>query len=278
MRSAVTISLVKEARGGPFVFWEDLAGGCRKAAELGFDAVEIFPPSPDAISGDVVLPLLKVNGLRVAAVGTGAGWVIHRLTLTSPDATIRSRAKDFIRSIIDAASVLGAPAIIGSMQGRWAEGVDCDAAMHYLEAALTELGEHAKLHGVPLIYEPLNRYETNLINTLSEGVALLDAMKTDNVKLLADLFHLNIEEADIAGALRGAAGHVGHVHLADSNRRPATCGHTDFAPIARALADIGYRGYISAECLPYPDSDGAATTTIAAFRKFFAASVADGPH
>ncbi|MDB5304625.1 MAG: sugar phosphate isomerase/epimerase [Phycisphaerales bacterium] len=278
MRSAVTISLVKEARGGPFVFWEDLPGACRKAAELGFDAVEIFPPSAQAIAANVVRPLLDAHGLKLAAVGTGAGWVIHRLTLTSCDAPTRQRAKDFIRSIIDAAGALGAPAIIGSMQGRWADGVDCDAAMHHLEAALSDLGEHAKQLGVPLIYEPLNRYETNLINTLSEGVALLQSLKTDNVKLLADLFHLNIEEVDIAGSLRDAAANVGHIHLADSNRRPATCGHTDFASIARALTEIGYRGYVSAECLPYPDSEQAAATTIAAYRKYFAAGTPDGPH
>jgi sugar phosphate isomerase/epimerase len=173
---------------------------------------------------------------------------------------------------------MGAPAIVGSMQGRWNETVDCDTAMHYLEDALNDLGEHAKQYNVPLIYEPLNRYETNLITSLGEGVALLQQLKTKNVKLLADLFHLNIEEVDIAAAIRHAAGDVGHVHLADSNRRPATCGHTDFASIAHALAEISYGGYVSAECFPYPDSDAAAKTTINAFEKFFAPETPIGPH
>src|SRR5262249_48644536 len=118
MRSSVTISLVPEARGGPFVFWDDLPGACRKAKELGFDAVEIFPPSAQAIDSTQLRELLQDHGLALAAVGTGAGWVRDRLHLCLPDATARSRARAFIRSIIDVAGALHAPAIIGSMQGR----------------------------------------------------------------------------------------------------------------------------------------------------------------
>ena len=71
IRSAVTVSLVPEARGGPFVFWDDLAGACRKARALGFDAVEVFPPGPDAIPVDDFRSLLEDHGLSLAAVGTG---------------------------------------------------------------------------------------------------------------------------------------------------------------------------------------------------------------
>ena len=114
LRSAVTISLVNEARGGPFVFWDDLAGGCRKAAELGFDAVEVFPPSADAVDPQTLKKLLVDNNLTLAAVGTGAGWVRGKLNLTLPDAGKRAEARAFIKSIIDLAGPLGAPAIIGS--------------------------------------------------------------------------------------------------------------------------------------------------------------------
>jgi len=108
-----------------------------------------------------------------------------------------------------------------------------------------------------------------MANTMAQGSALLAGIKSKNVTLLADLFHLNIEEVDIAESLRKAGKDVGHVHLADSNRRAAGMGHIDFAPIARAMKEINYRGYLSAECLPYPNSDGAAQATIAAYRKYF---------
>jgi sugar phosphate isomerase/epimerase len=272
IKSCVTISLVEEARGGPFVFHDDLAAGCRKAAALGYDAVEVFPPAPDAVDPAGLRRLLDGNGLELAAVGTGAGWLVRRLSLTHPDAGNRAEARRFIRAIVDLGGPFGASAIIGSMQGRWGgdDGVGREAARGYLSEALDELGEHAATHGVPLIYEPLNRYETNMANTVADGVALLGSLAAKNVMLLADLFHMNIEESDIAAALRAGVGHIGHVHFVDSNRRPAGCGHIDFRPIAKALRAIGYDRYASAEALPYPDPDEAARRTIEAFRTFFA--------
>jgi sugar phosphate isomerase/epimerase len=271
IRSCVTISLVKEARGGPFVFWDDLEAGCRKAAGLGYDAVEVFPPAPDAVDHAVLRRCLDRNGLRLAAVGTGAGWVVRRLTLTHADAGKRADARQFIRDMIDFGGAFEAPAIIGSMQGRFGgdDGVDRSTARGYLCEALESLGAHATRHGVPLIYEPLNRYETNMANTMADGVTLLESLTATNVVLLADLFHMNIEEADIAAALRAGGRHIGHLHFVDSNRRPAGSGHIDYRPIVAALRSIGYGGYASAEALPHPDPDAAARRTIEAFQEFF---------
>ena len=267
IRSSVTISLVPEARGGPFVFWDDHAAACREAKRLGFDAVEVFaPPDVDAAA---LKRSLDDNGLKLAAMGTGAGWVLHRLTLTSPDAAKREQASRFIGSVIDLAGSFGAPAIIGSMQGRHGDSVDETKALTYLAEALGPLAERAGQHGVPLLFEPLNRYETNLVNTVDDGVRLLRSLTADNVMLLVDLFHMNIEEADVPAAIQAGAGVIGHVHFVDSNRRPAGCGHTDFGPIAAALRDIGFAGYVSAEALPYPKPAEAAALTIEAYRRFF---------
>jgi sugar phosphate isomerase/epimerase len=268
--SCVTISLVPEARGGPFVFWDDLPSACCKAQELGFDAIEVFPSGPDAVDPARLQTLLGDHGLKLAAVGTGAGWVKHRLNLTLADASSRTRARDFIRAIIDFAGPLGAPAIIGSMQGRsGVDGVDHPTASGYLSDALEDLGEHARQYSVPLIYEPLNRYETNMANTVEAGLKILQALSTRNVTLLADLFHMNIEESDIVSSIHQGAGHIGHVHFVDSNRRAAGFGHLDYLPIAEALRAIDYQGFASAEALPFPDSEGAARQTIQSFRRIF---------
>ncbi|MDH3718553.1 MAG: sugar phosphate isomerase/epimerase [Planctomycetota bacterium] len=267
--SCVTISLVEATRGGPFVFWDDLAEGCRRAKELGFDAVEVFAAGPDAVDPAALKQLLDDSQLELAALGTGAGWVVHQLQLCDPDTGRRQAARDFIRAMIDTAAGLGAFAIIGSMQGRYGDGVDQPTALSYLSDALNELGLYAQQYGVPLVYEPLNRYETNLVNTLAQGVQLLDALDTDNVRLLADLFHMNIEERDIAAAIREAGPHVGHIHFVDSNRRAAGMGHLDFAPIVAAVQEIDYNGYLCAEALPLPTSEDAARQTIQTFQRYF---------
>lgn len=269
IQSAVTVSLVKEARGGPFVFWDDLPQACRIASELGFDAVEIFAPSPKAVDPESLKGLLKKLNLKVAAVGTGAGMVIHKLSLTDPNREVRKAAREFIQEMIVFGSTFGAPAIIGSMQGKWGGDIQRDTALNLLAKALEDLGQYADSHDTFLIYEPLNRYETNLINTVEAGVTLLQSLKTRNVKLLADLFHMNIEEADMAVAVRQGLGYIAHVHFVDSNRRAAGFGHLDFAPIATALKEIGYHGYASAEAFPLPDSQSAAAQTMDAFKKHF---------
>jgi sugar phosphate isomerase/epimerase len=267
MKSAITISLVPETRTGPFVFSDGLADGFSRAAELGFDAVEIFPDSAGSTDGDEVAALCAAHDLRVAAVGTGAGWVKHRLRLTDEDPEVRRRAIDYAAGIVSLAARFGAPAIIGSMQGRAEGGVSRERALAWLAEAFNELATRAELLGTPLLYEFLNRYETNLCNTVGEALAFLDAVATPNVRLLCDLFHMNIEERDVPAALRLAGPRLGHVHFADSNRRAAGFGHMDFGPVIAALRETGYTGYLSAEVLPLPDAQGAAEQTIGSFRR-----------
>ena len=269
IHSAITISLVPEARGGPFVFWDDLAAGFAKAKQFGFDAVEIFPSSAKDLPLSQVKDLMERHQLKVAAIGTGAGWVKHKLHLTHPDATVRAQARDFIHGIINLAGFVGAPAILGSMQGRWGDGVTRDQALDWLAESLKELGERAAAHDQIFLYEPLNRYETNLFNHAVDAADFLNARNLPHVKLLCDLFHMNIEEADIATTLRQVAPRLGHVHFADSNRRAIGFGHLDVAPIAAALKEIGYTGYASAEILPWPEGDIAAKQTLASFQKWF---------
>jgi sugar phosphate isomerase/epimerase len=268
MLSAITVSLVPEARQGPFVFHEGLEDACRHAAALGFDAIEIFPPSAAVLEPTRLRAVLAEYGLRLAAVGTGAGWLCHQWSLTSEQPEVRQRAEDFIRGIIDAAGCLGAPAIIGSMQGRAASAEGRPVALNWLGEAVTRLAEHAwHRHGQQLLVEPLNRYETNLLNTLPETAAWLSGLATEHARILADLFHMNIEEADMAAALRAAGPWIGHVHFADSNRRAVGLGHSPLAPAVACLRELGYSGYLSAEIFPRPDAETAARQTIDSFRQ-----------
>lgn len=272
IRTAITISLVPQARQGPFVFHDDLAGSIVKAAKLGFDAVEIFPPGAEALDVIQIRKLTTGAGLKVAAVGTGAGFVVHKLTLIDADPATRAQAIDFVKQIIDVAGILNAPAIIGSMQGRHPDG-QRDTSLNLLAESLATLGAYAKPYNVPLFYEPLNRYETNVFNRQGDAADWLRAQKIQNIKLLCDLFHMNIEEADADASLRHVGDLLGHVHFVDSNRRAAGMGHTDFAPIVQTLRDLNYSGYASAECFPIPDSDAAARQSIETYKRLFSSSI-----
>lgn len=269
IRSAVTISLVDEASNGPFVFRGNLAGSCKRAQALGFDAVELFLPDSRAVDLARLRILLNDHGLALAAVGTGAGWLRHGLHLTMGETTQRVRAREFIREMIRFGGAMHAPAIIGSMQGRSSPEIPHATALGYLADALDDLGETAREYGVPVLFEPLNRYETDLVNTLDGGVRLLHSIASPNVALVADLFHMNIEESHSADAIRAAGERISHVHFADSNRRAAGMGQIDLAPIAEALHEIRFEGFASAEALPYPDSATAAKQTIHTFGSLF---------
>ena len=114
--------------------------------------------------------------------------------------------------------------------------------------ALGRLGEVAAREGVLLLLEPLNRYEDHMVNTLAQAAELATATGLDSVRVGADTYHMNIEEADLGSALRANADRLGHVQLSDSNRLEPGAGHLDWGVLLRGLEDVGYEGWLAFEC------------------------------
>jgi sugar phosphate isomerase/epimerase len=114
--------------------------------------------------------------------------------------------------------------------------------------ALEELGEHAENEGTFVLLEPLNRYEDHMLNRVEQAAELCEAVGRGSVKVMGDLFHMNIEEDDLGTSIRQAEAHIAHIHLADSNRLQPGVGHTDFAGAFGALRDVGFDGYMAMEC------------------------------
>ena len=268
VRAAVTVSLVPEVRGGPFIFWDGITAACAAAARHGFHGLEVFPHTAAAVPVGELRTALQDHGLALAAVGTGAGGVVHGLALADPDAAGRQRAIDYVRAVIELAAPFGAPAIVGSIQGRSAPGEERGEALARLVDSMAQLGEAAADAGGRIVLEPLNRYETDLCNTLAHGGAVIERTGSDRIGVLADLFHMNIEETDIAASLVAAAPHLGHIHFVDSNRRPAGCGHLSYGPIAAAVRAAGYRGWAAVEAFPWPDPEAAARRSINSYRAY----------
>lgn len=274
-RVAVTLSLVPQAGNGPFIFWNDIHRTCKTASELGFSGIELFPSTAREVPVAKLRECLSSNGLALAAVGTGAGNVLQGLSLSDPDLSQRQSAIDFVRAILDLAAEFKCSAIVGSMQGSSTNTETRKDGLSRLVDSLSHISEHATSES-GVFLEPLNRYETNLCNTLEDGIEIIKKVGNQHLSLLADLFHMNIEEEEI-GASLGAAGHyIGHLHFVDSNRRPAGCGHLSYAPIAAALRTIRYSGWVSAEAFPYPDSTEAAYQTINAYRTYLEEKTHEG--
>jgi sugar phosphate isomerase/epimerase len=113
--------------------------------------------------------------------------------------------------------------------------------------SLGQLGDEAASLGVQLYLEPLNRYEDHMVNRLSDAVALIDAVGLDSVRVVADTYHMNIEESDPAAALLAAGPYLGHIQASDSNRLEPGAGHIDWSLFGATLKAIGYDGPIAIE-------------------------------
>ena len=135
--------------------------------------------------------------------------------------------------------------IIGGIRGKISSsGGQFNNDVKQGNLALQTCLEYAEKMGVFLLLEPINRYETNIINTLDDGLELIEELGSSNLKLLPDTFHMNIEERSFAESIMRAGSHIGYVHFADSNRMAPGWGHIDFTQVLNALANVGYGGLI----------------------------------
>jgi sugar phosphate isomerase/epimerase len=235
-----------------------------KAAKLGYDGVELMVARPSELDVPRLAKQLSDRGLEVAAIASGAVYMIDGLTLLAEEELRSRRARGRLLALIDLAGRLGAPLVtIGGFRGRlaWVAG---DDGRQRLVRILADAAEEAGARGVRLVLEPLNRYESDIVNTAAEGLELIDQVGHSCLGLLLDTFHVNIEEASIDDCFRQAmkAGRLWHVHLGDSNRLPPGEGHLDFRGIVSTLTRGGYDGFLSAELLAKPDPDTAAEMTV----------------
>jgi len=243
-------------------FKGDLETNLAKIASIGYDGIELAIRDPKLIDLELLDKLVRAHGLSVPAIGTGQAWGEDGLSFTDPDPQIRSTAIERIKSHIPVASHFGAVIIIGLVRGIVKPDVDHTQAMAWLVEALRECSNAARPDAVRLAIEPINRYETTLINNTTGGLNLIERVGADNFGLLLDTFHMNIEEADIQASIRACENCIFHFHVADSNRWYPGAGHLDFGSILDSLFTSGYKGWVSGEFIPKPDVVTAARESI----------------
>ena len=245
---------------------EDFKESIKKVADLGYDAVELAVRDPRMIDVYEIRSLLQQHHLTVPAIGTGQAYGEEGLSFTDPDPEIRRKAVQRIKDQMNLAiDIRGPQVIIGLIRGTVKSGMDREQAEKYFIQSIVECLEYKP--EVTLTLEPINRYETNLYNDTRSAMEVIDKIGRSNLKMLADTFHMNIEERDIIESILHAKGYISHVHFADSNRWAPGCGHIDFREILDALEEIGYQGAVSAEILPKPTPEECLRLTMEYYQK-----------
>lgn len=220
----------------------------RHVAELGYDAIEVCVEDPR---------LLTADGIRDSAVGAGLAVAICAVfgadrDLSAADPALRAAGVAYLEHCVDLAAAVGSANVGGPMYkttGKAPAASSADRAGELARAtdSIRRAADYAGERGVRLAIEPINRFETDLVNTVEQAVTLCNSVGRPNVGLCLDTFHMNIEEKDVAAAVRVAAGRVFHVQVSENDRGAPGTGHVGWDAFFGALRDIDYRGMIVLE-------------------------------
>lgn len=228
----------------------NLPSKLRLLEELGVEGIELSSSGlPERIPE--IRRELASSPVKVCAICPGAHDV-----LLATEREERVRRVEGLKALVRAAGELGAVGVIVvPVFGRpvfpdlrpWLSDLELEQK-YFLHVLAEEILPLAEREGVAVLLEPLNRYETHLLNRLEQAVEYCKSLGSTSAKVMADFFHMSIEEASVEAAIENARGFIGHVHLADSNRRLPGEGHTDFTSWFKSLRRIGYSQYLSLEC------------------------------
>jgi sugar phosphate isomerase/epimerase len=252
------------------VYSGDLVTGFSKAADLGYDGIELMARDPSKLDGRRIRQLLDVHGIKFVGLCTGHVYGDDGLGLVGPDPHVCSAAMVRVREFIDFAATYcgsGGMVNIGRVRG---PGHPRDPArtLDEMAAVFRTLAEYAGSRGVRLVLEPINVHQTPHIHTTQDGVAMVRRVGHPSFGLMLDVYHMNIEDTDIYASFREAQPYLWFVHLADNNRHWPGSAHLNFERIIAALETIAYDGFVSLEILPWPDPETAAKASMETLRRY----------
>ena len=236
-----------------------LADRARTVADWGFDVLELPVENPgdwDPETARTVLDDLGLGATVCLVMPPG------RELVATDDAT-RQATQDYLRHVVDVAATVGADAIGGpaytSVGRTWRldDAERASAVSEWVEA-IAPVADHAASAGVRIAVEPLNRYETSFLTTVDQALSAMADLPVEAVGVLLDTYHMNIEEADPAGAIRRAGDRIAHVQVCANDRGTPGHDHLDWPALLGALDDVGYDGPLCIESFT-PDNASIAT-------------------
>lgn len=232
---------------------------------LGYDGIEIALKDINAVDTVSVLETIQKYGLTIPAVlGTGRFMKEQGLTLSDKNESLRIKAIEKQKKIIDFCASIHSHCVIGMSVGRYNELSFEDDFIRLVES-LKECGEYAKRKNSTILIEPLDRFVPSMIQKTDDALRLIHEVDSEYVRLLLDVFHIEIEEENVSDSIRKAEGCIGHFHIADSNRNVPGKGTFKLLTVIQALQDINYNGFITAELTEDIDQFAAAADTMSFF-------------
>jgi sugar phosphate isomerase/epimerase len=266
VRYGVAVSEEQLGEAAPVLFQGGIESGIARAAELGFETVELHVRDPRALDPERIRAVACAHGVAIAAIGTGLEHTLNGLSLTSPEAEARRQAVEKMRQHVDFAAHFGAVVFLGLIRGRCGTQALVPEFLDLVADGFGRIAEYAAERGVPTGLEPVAYYFSDLLNTTEETLEFLTRPGLESIGLLLDTHHMFMEDRDVAASIAACAGRITHFHASDSNRRYPGAGNVDWEMVARALDAAGYDRSVSIEALPRPSGEEAARMGLATLR------------
>lgn len=246
----------------PVLYRGDIYESAEKIKSAGYDAIEIHIKEPSQIDSEKLQEYCQKTGLEVSAFATGMANVIDKLSFIDDRQEIRDKTVERVIDFVKLASKIKAGIIIGSLRGNIPDKLNRAKYDNRFYDCMSRILNVAEEKNVKIFLEAINRYENNYLNTAEETLEYIKPLDSDKLLVHLDTFHMNIEESDMAEAIKLCGDKLGYIHVADNNRKYVGAGAIDFSKVLEAAKSIGYKGYLSLECLPLPDPDTAIVKTM----------------
>ena len=261
MKLSITVG-TNDAFSGALVVFRGLEESLQTIADLGYQGIELALFNKKNVNVKQLKNLLRETSLKLPVISTGQIFTMENAWFTHPDKETRERAVEIFCGIIEVASEFGADINVSRVRGYIHEEDTYDSAIEKLTECLEKVSSYAGNFGLNILLEQMNRYETNYMFSAMDVGEYIRKTGIPNLKIHADLFHMNIEDVSIIGTLKEYKKELGYIHFADSNRLAPGSGNIDFKSVINTLEDINYEGWTGIEVLTKPDGYTAAKQSI----------------
>lgn len=253
LKYAVSITDEQVGVNTPIMLHGTFEACFRAAADCGYDGVELQIKDPATRDVDELRRLMREYHLAVSAITTGMEYFGNGLSLISDDPGVRQQAVDRLTEHIELAAKLESQVLFGSMRGVIEDFSRYDELEDRLVHNVRKVQNVAQRQGVDVVFEPINLYVINYINTLDEGASFVRKVDSSRFWLMIDTHHMRIHDGDMYEAILRNQDLIRYVHYSDGNRYYPGGGNIDFLQCTKALLEIGYDGWITMECLALDD-------------------------